>query len=327
MGYDIVAIGSATVDQFAETDSELIQIETPTMKEKLIAFPLGSKILINELELSVGGGGTNCAVCLARLGLKTAFLGKVGADGNGDFILKKLASENVEFIGARGGISGISIILNSFAQDRTILAFKGANNQLVEDEVLPFEARWVYLASMLETSFDTVVSLLSQHQYRVAFNPSNYQAELGYQALSPLIDKVEILMMNLEEACKFMGLSHTHKPDPETVLKRLSELSPRIAVITDGANGVYVSDGIHDYHGLPAEALNVKETTGAGDAFASSFTAACVHECDIETAIHLAMTNAESVLQYRGAKEKLLSKEALLSTAKEVDRVIHKKSR
>ena len=42
MSFDIVAIGSATVDQFADTDSELIRIDTPTTKEKLIAFPLGS---------------------------------------------------------------------------------------------------------------------------------------------------------------------------------------------------------------------------------------------------------------------------------------------
>ena len=52
MSFDIVAIGSATVDQFADTDSELIRIDTPTTKEKLIAFPLGSKILVKELTLA-----------------------------------------------------------------------------------------------------------------------------------------------------------------------------------------------------------------------------------------------------------------------------------
>ena len=326
MAYEIVTIGSATVDQFAETDSELIQIETPTMKEKLIAFPLGSKILIKELTLSVGGGGTNSAVCFSRLGLNTAFMGKIGQDGNGDFILQQLQKEGVDFIGAREGVSGVSVILNSFADDRTILAFKGANNQLGVTDIPPLDTRWVYLSSMLETSFDSVMTLLQQHSFRLAFNPSNYQAEMGYAALSELINKVDILVMNLEEACKFLGLVYTQKPDPDTVLTKLAELPPSIVVITDGKNGVYASDGDYAYHAHPVTKLAVKETTGAGDAFSASFTAACIREYDIETAIHLAMTNAESVLQHRGAKEKLLSMEEVLSIADQQRRVITKKA-
>ena len=326
MSYDIVAIGSATVDQFAETDSELIRIETPTMQEKLIAFPLGSKILVKELNLAVGGGGTNCAVTFARLGLKTAYLGKVGDDGNGDFVVRTLQRENIDFIGPRAGTTGISVILNSFARDRTILAYKGCNNDLRLDEIKPFESRWVYLASMLGESFDTIVSLLSQHDYRVAFNPSNYQAELGFKALQPLLDKVEILVMNLEEACKFLGLIYQQRPSARELLLKLAELPPRVFVITDGSDGVHVYDRENYYRAWPRENLQVLETTGAGDAFASTFTAACMLDEPMEQAIHLAMTNAESVLVYQGAKEKLLTREELYQQAQSIQRRIEKES-
>lgn len=324
MAYDIVAIGSATVDQFAETDSELIRIETPTMQEKLIAFPLGSKILVKELNLAVGGGGTNCAVTFSRLGLKTAYLGKVGDDGNGDFVIRTLQSEHIDFIGPREGTTGISVILNSFAHDRTILAFKGCNNSLHLDEIKPFETRWVYLASMLGESFDTIVSLLAQHDFRVAFNPSNYQAELGYKALQPLLEKVEILVMNLEEACKFLGLIYQERPSARELLLKLAELPPRIFVITDGAEGVHVYDGECYYRAWPRENLEVLETTGAGDAFASTFTAACLLDEPIEQAIHLGMTNAESVLVHQGAKEKLLSRQELYQQAQSIQRKMEK---
>ena len=80
MSYDIVTIGSATVDYYADTDSELISIETSISSEKLLAFPLGGKLLIRELNVTTGGGGTNTAVAFARLGFNTAYLGKVGAD-------------------------------------------------------------------------------------------------------------------------------------------------------------------------------------------------------------------------------------------------------
>lgn len=322
MQYDVVAIGSATVDQFADTDSELIRIDTPTVHEKLIAFPLGSKILIRELTLATGGGGTNCAVALARLGLKTAYLGKVGDDGNGEFVVRQLAQEHVEFIGPRDGQTGISVILNSFAHDRTILAYKGCNNNLQLNEIKPFETRWVYLSSMLERSFDTVTDLICQHSFRVAFNPSNYQAERGYQALSRLIGRVEILVMNLEEACKFLGVDHKAPPDAKVLLREMAKLPPRIFVITDAAEGVHVYDREFYYHGAPAPDLEVLETTGAGDALASTFTAACILGEPVRAAIHLAMTNAESVLQHRGAKEKLLSRDELYAEAARITRQI-----
>lgn len=322
MTYDVVTIGSATVDQFADTCSELIRIETPTTREQLIAFPLGSKVLVNELNLSVGGGGTNCAVTFSRLGLNTAYLGKVGNDGNGEFIIDALRKENIDFIGARNGTTGLSIILNSFAHDRTILAFKGCNNDLQLDEITPFESGWVYLASMLGDSFDTVVSLLSSSHYRVAFNPSNYQAERGYKALLPLLEKVEILVMNREEACKFLGFKVEEKIDMTHLLKEMTQLPPRLFAITDGGEGVHVYDREHYYRGWPRPDLEVKETTGAGDAFASTFTAACIFGESVNKAIHLAMTNAESVLLHQGAKEKLLNRKELYLQAERFERTI-----
>ena len=46
--FDIVTIGSASVDFFSDTDSEVIKIQTRETTEEFIAFPLGSKLLINE---------------------------------------------------------------------------------------------------------------------------------------------------------------------------------------------------------------------------------------------------------------------------------------
>ena len=324
--YEVVAIGSATVDQFADSDSELIRIDTPTVHEKLIAFPLGSKILVKQLTLATGGGGTNCAVALARLGLKTAYLGKIGDDSNGEFVVRKLAEEHIDFIGPRQGQTGISVILNSFAHDRTILAYKGANNDLRLDEIKPFKTRWVYLSSMLEQSFETVTDLICQGSFRVAFNPSNYQAEKGYQALARLIARVEILVMNLEEACKFLGLDYKTRPEARTLLLKMAKLPPRVFVITDGEQGVHVYDREYYYRALPAPDLKVVETTGAGDAFAATFTAASMLGESTRDAIHLAMTNAESVLQYRGAKERLLTRSELYSMAGKIQRTIEQQA-
>lgn len=324
MSYEFVSIGSATVDLFADTDSELIKIQTRTTMEELIAFPLGSKLLINELNITTGGGGTNSAAALARLGLKTAFLGKLGKDTNGEFVQQALSDEGVDFIGRCEGQTGVSMILDSIADDRSILAFKGANNNLTTEDILPFETKWIYLSSMLDQSFDTVVKLLQNQRCKVAFNPSNYQAEMGYDVLSGLIDHVDLLVMNKEEALKFFGFQYGEQLETEKLLKKMVKLPPSLFVITEGSCGVTVYDRHHCYHGETMGGLDIVETTGAGDAFASTFAAAQYFGLCQEEAIHMAMTNAESVIQHKGAKQKLLDRKSLEQIMKRYDRKISK---
>ncbi len=91
--YDIITVGSSTIDAFAKVDSELVKIKTIHHTEELIAYPSGSKILIKELNFQTGGGGTNSAVALSRLGLKVALIGKLGRGSNSVLILKSLRIE------------------------------------------------------------------------------------------------------------------------------------------------------------------------------------------------------------------------------------------
>ena len=322
--YEFICIGSATVDQFANTDSELIKIQTRTTTEELIAFPLGSKLLISELNITTGGGGTNSAVALARLGFKTAFLGKLGEDSNAHFVMSALSDEGIDFIGGCKGQTGVSMILDSIADDRTILAFKGANNSLTPQDIISFETQWIYLSSMLEQSFDTVVELLQTQQCKVAFNPSNYQAKMGYEALSALIDQVDVLIMNKEEASIFLGWRYEEQPETRALMQEMTKLPPSVFVITDGACGVTVCDREYCYTGEPMDVIDIAETTGAGDAFASTFAAAQYIGLSPEQAIHMAMINAESVIQYSGAKEKLLDRQAIEDVMRQQDRKISK---
>jgi ribokinase len=106
------------------------------------------------------------------------------------------------------------------------------------------------------------------------------------------------------------------------LMKQMAELPPDIFLITDGSRGVYAYDRKQFYHAKPLSGLTVVETTGAGDAFASTFTAAWIQGKSMHEALHLAMTNAESVLQYKGAKSRLLTKDELLETAARSQREI-----
>lgn len=315
MAYDIVTIGSATVDYFADTDSELISIDTQFTTETLLAFPLGGKVLIKELATTTGGGGTNTAVAFARLGLATAFLGKLGNDVLADFVLTSLADEHVQFIGAREGQTGVSFVLNSLRNDRTILTHKGSNNELHAADIPAFVTRWIYLSSMLEQSWETVVAFLDRNQYSYAFNPSTYQAAMGYEKLRIVTDRAALLVMNREEACMVLGIDPRRRMDTMGLLGSLAKVPGQIVAITDGTHGAWVCRGDVVLSAKPLPHLQVVETTGAGDAFAATLTACHIRGMDLAQALHYAMTNAESVLRYKGAKQGLLSWQALQDAA------------
>jgi ribokinase len=323
--YDVITVGSATIDVFAKTESELIKIKTREHEDELIAYPAGSKILIERLDFQTGGGGTNTAVSFARLGLKTAFLGKIGKDCNGGTVISELRKEKVEFIGVTSREqTGYSIVLNSIEEDRTILTFKGANNCLGFNEINKgkLKAKWFYFSSMVDKSYKTLEKIAmyaKKNNIKVAFNPSSYLTKNGTAFLASLVRNTDLLVLNREEAEMLVG----NRP-AEELLKELSALGPSIVAITDGKNGVYAlehgENGKHKIYYLPGNKVKVVETTGAGDAFASGFLAGLILKNDTRFALNLGIANATSVVMHLGAKNRLL-------TLSEAKRMIAKNKR
>lgn len=311
--YDVITVGSATVDVFAKTHfSELIKILDPKGETDLLAFPSGTKILIDDLEFTTGGGGTNTAVALSRLGHKTGFLGKLGQGTNSDFIHKDLAKEKIDLLCAHGkGNAGYSIILDTLEHDRTILAYKGINDELKVEDV-PFrklKAKWFYFSAMMEESFHTlerIAEFARQKNIKIAFNPSTYLAEKGKSHLKNILSRAELLVLNKEEACLLVG-----HDEIEGLLFKLKGLGPRIVVITDGKNNLFVMDNGAIYSAFPPP-VKIVDATGAGDAFASSFLSGIIRKKGVEFAIKLGIINAQSVVKHYGAKNILLNyREAL----------------
>ncbi|MBI3035176.1 carbohydrate kinase family protein [Candidatus Woesearchaeota archaeon] len=324
--YDVITVGSATVDVFARTRfSELIKIIDPKGETDLLAFPSGSKILIDELEFTTGGGGTNTAVALSRLGHKVGFIGKLGAGTNSDFIHKNLKKEKIELLCAHGkGHTGYSVVLDTLEHDRTILTYKGVNDDLKYSDIpsRKLKAKWFYFSSMLEESFHTLERLAEfaqQRMIKIAFNPSAYLAEKGAKYLNHILTRTYLLILNREEAGLLAG-----KDSIEGLLLKLKGLGPKIVVITDGRNHLYVIDGKHIYSAFPPP-VKIADATGAGDAFAASFLSGLIRKNDIEFAIKLGIANAQSVVSHYGAKNILLTYNEAVRAMKKLKVKIQKK--
>jgi ribokinase len=338
MVYDIITIGSATIDVFLKTDNELIKIKTNKCEEELIAYPCGKKVLIEQLDFMTGGGATNTGVCFSRLGLKTACLGVIGKDDNGRHIINELKKEKIDFLGykEKKGMTAYSVILDSIEHHRTILTYKALSNQLkfskLNNQIKKgkLKAKWFYFCTMLGESFKTLEKLAEygeKNKIKIAFNPTNYLAKEGPKKLKKILDKTTALVLNMEEAKLLLGYTCEDKSIKiEKLVRGLNNLGPNIILITDGKNGSYCfidEKKNHLYHIKP-RGVKIMETTGAGDAFTASFIAGLIKGKPIEFCLFLAQANAESVIQSYGAKNILLKWPKVL---KEMKKYKHKVTR
>ena len=302
--YDVITVGSATFDVFAKTDSELITIRTNNSTEELIAYPSGSKILMKNLDFCVGGGGTNTAVAISKLGLKTAYLGNIGKDDHGRKVMELLKKEKVDFLGTiTEDMTNYSIILDSIGEDRTILVYKDASEKL-DYKKIDMErliTRWFYFCALEVKTLEKFTEYAKKHGIKIAFNPSNYLAEKGSDYLKNILENTELLILNDEEAKLLVG----NAPIPIS-LDRLSKLGPKIVAITSGAKGadILYNDVIYHTNGLNCK---VVETTGAGDTFGASFLSGFLIKNSVEFALKLGIANATSVITHEGPSKRLLS--------------------
>lgn len=306
--YDIITLGSATVDVFVKTKHpEIIKHK----QHDDVCYAIGQKILVNDLHVDTGGGGTNTAVAFARLGLRTGWIGKIGTDLHAKTVLDEMKREHIDFLGVSGaGMTGYSVILTGLEHNRTILTYKGINDKLLPKEVLwnKFKTKWMYLSTMMNKSFATLkhAALSAKtNKIKYAFNPSMYLAKQGIKKLKPIIQDCDLLVLNREEA---QALLRTEKRCVE-MLPELQKYS-KIAVITDGPKTVHAYNGIEHYQLEPPN-IKVIETTGAGDAFAAGMVAGLMIKKDIATAMQWGMAESGSVIQHLGAKQKLLTRKEI----------------
>jgi sugar/nucleoside kinase (ribokinase family) len=263
------------------------------------------------------GNSANAAVAATRLGLKTAFISDVGKDKQGEEIIDTLKKQGIDtrFVRVHDGkVSNYHYVL-WFRAERTILIKHEEYDYKLPPEIESAEPKWLYFSSVGENSLpyhDEIASYLERHpSVKLAFQPGTFQIKLGADRLKKMYARTEIFFCNVEEARLILK---TEEPDPSKLPKMMSALGPKISVITDGPKGLYTYDAHTDSTFFMPPYPDPKppyERTGAGDACASTFTAAVALGKSIEEASQWGPINSMSVVQYVGAQEGLLNQEKL----------------
>ncbi|MEK7124696.1 MAG: carbohydrate kinase family protein, partial [Patescibacteria group bacterium] len=313
---DIITFGSATRDIFVKPKNlTVLKYSGDFSADKGVCFPLGSKIELSDIRFSSGGGGTNTAATFAKQGFKTAFCGVIGEDVSGKDLLKELAQLGIEtklVLTTNKKVTNHSIIISGGTMDRTILAYRGASEQMLKEDVpwKKLKTKWLYLAplsGLLCDIFGDIMAFAKKNGIKVAVNPGIQQLGLPKEKLGEILKMVDVLFLNQEEASFLTKIPYK---DEVNIFKKIDEICPGVAVMTKGGNGVIVSDGNFLYSAVPPPNRVIIDTTGAGDSFASGFMSDFIrHSGDIEKAVQLGIANSSGCISKPGAKEGLLEKD------------------
>lgn len=317
--FDVLTIGTATHDTFLASASVHV-LKDPKHLEKLgfptgeaECFALGAKLDVDRPVSSVGGGAANAAVTFARQGLRAAAFVRIGADAYGDAIITALKREKISVFPVRDqnvGTACSTVILTPDGE-RTILVYRGASEGLVRREI-PFPkltARWAYIVpgGIPYALIMEMIKALKNRKAKIAMNPSKEYISLGESKIKELMKLLDVVILNREEAALATSLPYKNQIG---IFRKLDQLVPGIAVMTEGPNGAKVSDGVHVYTAGIFKETKRADRTGAGDAFGSGFVAGLIERNDVSYALRLAAANATSVVEHIGAESGILTKKA-----------------
>ncbi|MBP7211542.1 carbohydrate kinase family protein [bacterium] len=336
---EVITIGSATMDVFVECeDARIVSVAAKDKSLDFMCYPYGSKMEISSFASNVGGGGVNTALNFANLGFKTSAICKIGDDIYSKGVLEVLGKSTLDLstiIQVNTVSTGFSIILLSFQGDRTVLAQRGANATLKNSEI-DYEAiknaKMLYMAPLSGESnrvLQKVVEFAKENGVQVCFNAGTTSLKKGFEYIKKIVDMANVVVMNKEEACMCTKIqvrpdTRTEKfscefihPDIQEMLKKLKINEKQIIVITDGGRGAYAYDG-KTFFKCPTFESEVISTLGAGDAFASTFSACYVQKgFDIGKSMMYASVNSSSVVSHFGASEGFMSFEEIEKVLKE----------
>jgi sugar/nucleoside kinase (ribokinase family) len=311
--FDVITFGSATRDIFVRSKEIKVIDNSEFITGKALAVEAGGKVYIDDLIFATGGGGTNCAATFALQGLKTAYVGLIGNDQGGLDIFRELNDLGVDcnFIKTtEKAKTPYSIILSSPGNERSILVYEGASHILTKEDISweqIKQSKWFYLSGLSGESskvFEPIIKFAAENKIKVAVNPGHDQLTKDILVLKSLLNKIDVLLVNQEEASLITGVDYKNETE---LFKKFDGIVPGIAVMSKGKEGVAVSDGKNIYRaGIPESSY--VDRTGSGDAFGSGFVSKIIVEGSVEEAIQFGTANATGTIQQIGAKNGLLKK-------------------
>jgi len=285
----IVGLGEVVVDWVAEIP------HFPKPDEKIDA--------ISENYFS-GGVTANYLVAVARLGVSCGFIGAVGDDSYGDFLIEEFKKEKVDtsmIKKKRGQKTPINFIFVSKGE-KTII--QSPHMQTTKLEISDLNEDYIANSKVLHTTIihpiiaEKVIDIAKSNDVKISIDLEAQIAQRGWNNLKKVLLQADVLIPNKEGA-----KSITNSRTPHEAANVLIKKGIPVVIITLGDKGALITTDKFQKE-IPAfKTSKVIDTTGAGDTFNGAFSVAYwIKNWDLEKSTLYANASASLKIQKLGAR-------------------------
>ena len=285
-------------------------IDITTIGEILIDLTQSGKTEqgIPKFDANPGGAPANLAVAAARLGARTAFIGRVGNDSFGDYLKRCLAENGVDVRGMsvdEKARTTLAVVALDERGERTFSFYRDPSADVnLSMEHVPMEllggTKVLHFGSVSLTAEPARTATLEAAKTAkasgayVSYDP-NYRASLwpdeetAVRNMTEPLSMVDILKVSDEELPLLTGCT-----DPEKGSARLTDQGVRLVLVTLGAEGAFYRFDGHTGH-VPGVPCQVGDTNGSGDTF---FGAALSQLVKLDSLDQLTVPELEHILAF-----------------------------
>lgn len=244
---------------------------------------LGAEHMADDLVVMPGGTYT-MALALTRLGLSTLWANTFGND---------LFSNFVRDMAIRDGIDGSAFTVVDRPVQRVSIAFSSRGERgfisFSQPAVTPplpeidaVECQWLLQTFRFEPDWRNFITAQKARGAKILLDCRGGDFDLSTSGVTQLIGQADIFSPNLEEALRLTGAG-----TPDAAGSLLARLCPAV-VVKCGEQGARIYRGTSSFH-IPAPAVRVVDTVGAGDSFNAGLLAGLVRGSDLLEAVNLAV--------------------------------------
>lgn len=278
---------------------------------------------LDSFQKCPGGAPANFIVGMARLGIKTAFVGKVGDDPFGEYLRDVLYSEGVN----------VTNLVNATNGERTTLAFVYYDNDMDRDfffyrnnsadiNLTPEEidskllqkTKYLHFGSLslteepVKSATFRAINLCKENNGQVCFDP-NIRAdlwkseELMRETIEQALEKVDIFLPSLDE---LQFLYNKENFEEQAAIEYLFTKFPlKVVAVKKGKEGCIIKERNGYFLTIPSFEVDTVDTTGAGDGFDAGFIFGLLNELPYEEAGIVGNAIGALVVQKKGAMTSL----------------------
>ena len=276
----------------------------------------GETVVGDRFVTYAGGKGANQAVAVARMGARSAMVGRVGDDMFGPQLVELLQNASVETaaVGVSEGVSsGIAVISVGEGGQNRIVQVLGANDTCGEaeyDAVAALLPRASAALLQLEVSVDLslrVAQLAASQGVRVILDPGPVRpVPVDFYRC------VSVITPNETEAEALVGHPVGDLDAAGIAANELLNRGVGIAVIKLGALGAYWSDG-NDCGHVPPFPVTAVDTVAAGDSFNGAMAVALSEGRSLEEAVRRGSAAGALAVTQVGAQDSMPTRDAVLA--------------